>query len=368
MRKATIGIDCRLGGVRHGGIGRYIAEYLRSVVKLSNHNLSLVFSDTEQQRELLKTVAPEHHSRIHTTVADVRHYSVAEQLQLPAVFNNLPIDVLHVPHFNVPLGYRRPFVVTIHDLLWHTTTGTTVTTLPAWQYWLKYAGYRLTVSNAINRAAKIFTPTQFVADSIGEHYDQALNKMVVTYEGVSSSFVPSTQIKRKSKELLYVGSLYPHKNVSVILEALIRLPGYSLQIVGARDAFTESFKKEIHQLGLDARVAIKTKVSDSELVALYQQATALIQPSTSEGFGLTGIEALACGTRLLASDIAVFHEVYQKAALFFNPQDPSSLIDGISQLPSRASTRHNKYVKEALTQCSWDSMTQRILTSIESVL
>ncbi|MBP7875858.1 glycosyltransferase family 4 protein [Candidatus Woesebacteria bacterium] len=368
MRKATIGIDCRLGGVRHGGIGRYIAEYLHSVVRLSDHNFSLVFSDLEQQRELLDAVTTVHRSRIQTTIADVRHYSVAEQLQLPALFNSLPIDVLHVPHFNVPLGYRRPFVVTIHDLLWHTTTGTTVTTLPTWQYWLKYAGYRVIVSNAINRAKKIFTPTQFVADSIGEHYSQALDKMVVTYEGASSIFVPAAQVKRNNKQLLYVGSLYPHKNVRVILDALIDLPEYSLQIVGARDAFTESFKKEVHQLGLDARVSIKTKVSDRELVTLYQQAAALIQPSTSEGFGLTGIEALACGTPLLASDIAVFHEVYQEAALFFNPKDPHSLVDALDQLPNTDTLRHRGSVKEALTQCSWDGMTQRILTSIESTL
>lgn len=368
MRRATIGIDCRLGGVVHGGIGRYIAEYLKRAIGYSDLNFSLVFGSWEQQRELLSSVNPTAQDRIHSRIARVQHYSLAEQVLLPTVFNNLNVDVLHVPHFNVPLGYRRPFVVTIHDLLWHSTRGTSVTTLPAWQYWLKYGAYQLTVRDTISRAARIFTPTQSVANTIKLHYPKAATKQVITYEGVGEQFVPAAQWRRVRKQLLYVGSLYPHKNVVVILDALLQLPTHTLIVVGARDVFTGSFIAEVNRRGLEDRVSIKSRVTDDQLVQLYQSCGAVIQPSTSEGFGLTGVEALACDTALIASDIPVFHEVYGDAAQFFDPHSSASLVSAIETIPHQETVALERARETALSRCSWDRMTKIIIDEIRTLI
>ena len=368
MRRATIGIDCRLGGIRHAGIGRYIAEYLKRVVKTQDLQFSLVCADEAQVRELLEPIASVDRQRIRTTIAPIRHYSVAEQLRLPAVFNELDLDLLHVPHFNVPMGYRRPLVVTIHDLLWHSTRGTTVTTLPSWQYWLKYGAYRATVSSTIGRAQRIFIPTQFVADTITHHYPSAIKKLVVTYEGVGEQFVPNPKIRRASNQLLYVGSLYPHKNVVVILDALQQLPEYKLAIVGARDAFSEELDRQVTARGLSDRVQMVGKVTDASLVEWYQHCTTLIQPSTSEGFGLTGIEALACGAPLIASDIPVFREVYGEAAVFFDPTRAQELVSAITQVSTEKSSARDTKRTQTLSRCSWDTMTDRMVTEFRSVL
>lgn len=367
MRQTAIGIDCRLGGVRHGGIGRYIAEYLKLVVDEGSFRFSLVFSDPQQQQELLSGVSQKNLSRIHTTITDIRHYSISEQLRLPDIFNQLQVDLLHVPHFNVPVGYRRPFVVTIHDLLWHSTRGTAVTTLPAWQYWLKYGAYKYTVGSTVRRAARVFAPTQFVAKTITDHYPQARDKTVVTYEGVGEQFVPFSQ-NRKSQQLLYVGSLYPHKNVSLILDALLQLKNFSLVVAGARDVFAEAFAKEIGRRGLENRVTITGRVSDQELVKLYQTSAAVIQPSTSEGFGLTGVEALACDTALLASDIPVFHEVYGDAALYFDPDGADSLVHAIGQIDQLSSEENKTAREQALAKCSWKRMTDIIVAELKAEL
>lgn len=367
MGRATIGIDCRLGGVRHAGIGRYVAEYVQRVVTTEEFNFSLIFSDSEQLNELLHNIEVKHQSRLQFTIAPYRHYSLSEQLRLPSVFNRLNLNLLHVPHFNVPLGYRRPFVVTIHDLLWHSTRGTTVTTLPAWQYWLKYGAYHLIVGDTIGRAERIFTPTQFVADTIKEHYPTAAHKTVVTYEGVGSQFVIDRTVKRDRAHLLYVGSLYPHKNVVIILDALLHLPDHRLTVVGARDAFTQEFIQEISRRELDDRVTLKNSVSDDALVRLYQSVGAVIQPSTSEGFGLTGVEALACGAPLLASDIAVFHEVYVEAANYFDPVSATGLAELVRNLPTiNPISDHARAT--TLNRYSWETMTQTMLAQMRSII
>jgi glycosyltransferase involved in cell wall biosynthesis len=368
MAQTTIGIDCRLGGVRHGGIGRYIAEYVRRVVATTAFSYSLVFYDEQQRTELLEPLSATTTARLRTTIVPIRHYSLDEQLKLPTVLNRLELDVLHVPHFNVPIGYRRPFVVTIHDLLWHAKRGTTVTTLPRWQYWPKYGAYRIASADAIRRAKRIFVPTEFVASTISQQFPSAKSKTVVTYEGVATNFKPDSKQRRRSKQLLYVGSLYPHKNVGVVLDALQQLPEHQLVIVGARDVFSQTFQNLVKEKGLTDRVIFKGKVSDAELVELYQTTSCVTQPSTSEGFGLTGVEALSCGTPLLASDIPVFHEVYGQAAIFFDPSDAADLVKAIQMIDNAEYVFPTKTVEQTLKRYSWDTMTQTMLSEIKEVL
>lgn len=368
MARATIGIDCRLGGVRHGGIGRYIAEYVSRVVASSSYHFSLVFSDEAQRDELLALIPDSEAGQISTTIVNIRHYSLQEQLKLPGIYTDLNLDLLHVPHFNVPLGFRGPLVVTIHDLLWHSTKGTSVTTLPAWQYWFKYGAYKLTVSTAVKRASRIFVPTQFVAATLSQHYPKATDKLVVTYEGVGKQFTPNASVMRDDHLLLYVGSLYPHKNVSVILDALKNLPEHRLVIVSARDAFAEKFQEKIKELGLSDRVELKSSVPDKQLLQLYWSAGFVIQPSTSEGFGLTGLEAIACNSPLIASDIPVFHEVYGEAAHFFDPMSAESLQETIAGSTTAGEKSQAGARRAVLERYSWDTMTDTMLKTFTQLL
>ncbi|PIR62307.1 MAG: hypothetical protein COU65_04145, partial [Candidatus Pacebacteria bacterium CG10_big_fil_rev_8_21_14_0_10_42_12] len=132
-----IGIDCRLSGVRNAGIGRYVSNLVHELLPLSKSEVTLVlfFYDEVQQAEVLGRDVPEN---CEVVLAPVQHYSFSEQLRLPTIFRKAKIDLLHVPHFNVPLFYQGKYVVTIHDLLWHERKGRAVTTLAPTVYWLKY--------------------------------------------------------------------------------------------------------------------------------------------------------------------------------------------------------------------------------------
>ena len=132
-----IGIDCRLAGSQHAGIGRYTESLLTSLLKVnSNNNWVLFFYDENQAKAVLKNNFD--HQKVQVVITPISHYSVEEQLKLPKIFKAEKLDLLHIPHFNIPIFYSGKLVVTIHDLLWHEYKGGTATTLSPLKYFLKY--------------------------------------------------------------------------------------------------------------------------------------------------------------------------------------------------------------------------------------
>lgn len=368
MPRWRIGIDCRLAGLSHAGIGRYSAELVTELLHLgvTDKIQWVLFCSDEAQVDTLLHDAPAGAST-EIVLTPIRQYTVAEQVLLPRQFRASKLDLLHVPHFNVPLLYRDPFVITIHDLLWHEQRGAAVTTLSASMYWLKYCGYRIVTSQAIARAKHIFVPTKHVAESVKSWYPQAEEKLQVTIEGASTNLTAPKQ-KRDAKHLLYVGSLYPHKNIQVVLKALKQLPDWQLQIVGSRSIFLEQTESLVADLGIQSQVTFSGRLSDTALATAYRTCTALIQPSHSEGFGLTGLEAIALGAPVIASDIPVFHEVYQDAAIYFDQNSPEALIGLLQAFDTHAQQYDEKTQQKVLAQYSWKRMAKQTYSSYLNVL
>jgi len=371
-QKLRIGIDCRLSGKQHAGIGRYIENLVQRLPVDQHIEWILFFHDQKQADEVLQSF---NHSTIRPLVKliPVKHYSLAEQLKLPQVFMAAKLDLLHVPHFNVPIFYHGKLVVTIHDLLWHEQKGTGVTTLPKWQYWLKYLGYRLVASQAIYKANKIIVPSETIKQTLSRYYPQAQKKVVVIKEGIDRKF---QKLKTKNQKtitytlhptpytLLYVGSLYPHKNLELVFQALKQLPEVKLNIVSARSAFRDKLEHQTQASNLKHQISFLGYILDKELIKLYHSSLALVQPSLSEGFGLTGVEAMAAGCPVLASDIPVFKEIYGQAAIYFDPKSTESLIKAIEQLRQLSNLERNKLIKkgrEQTKQYSWDEMVKETI-------
>ncbi|MBU0979060.1 glycosyltransferase family 4 protein [Patescibacteria group bacterium] len=367
-----IGIDCRLAGRQHAGIGRYTAELVKHLVAISQNSPNktqvtfvLFVTNKAQAQELLLNPP----NFVEWVIAPVRHYSCKEQLIMPWIFAGQKLDLLHVPHFNLPLLYRGKVILTIHDLLWHYQRGGKATTLPAWQYNLKYGFYRLTVAHAISKALAIIVPSQKVRAEVQNFYPQTSAKIHVLSEGVSIQPPKSKQasVNLPKDYLLYVGSLYPHKNIPLILKTLQLNPQLQLVIVTARSNFALDIQNQISLLKIKSRVWFLFNQTDEDLAMIYTKATALIQPSFSEGFGLTGLEAMACGTPVLASNIAVFREIYGEAALYFDPHHPKSLLDAIGRLPQH----HQSLIKKGAQQIkrySWVQMATEIFKLYQSLV
>ncbi len=357
----TIGIDCRLAGGKHGGIGRYIQNLVIELLALyPKMRWTLFFFDVAQAEEVLSSIKQEGRSNIKIVFVPVQHYTFAEQFKLPKVFAAEKLDLLHVPHFNIPLFYNGKIVVTIHDLLWHEFKGPAVTTLPMWKYALKYLFYIYVVGEATRKAARIFVPAETIKKTVEKYYPRTKQKIVVTKEGVPTEWTKllqkSTRTPEKKKQFVYVGSLYPHKNVRLVIDALPELPEFSLVLVGTRNVFQKEIEEYVAKKNLSQRVEFKGYLTDRELVTLLEKSFALVQPSFSEGFGLTGMEAMTINVPVLASQIPIFQEIYRDAAIFFDPKRVDSFVKAVQKLETMDREKLSKKGQKVVGQYSWNRM------------
>lgn len=363
-----------MSGAQHAGIGRYVENLALQLLQLPNahqYYWVLFFYDATQSETMMQILSQ--HADVQVTVRyiPIRHYSLQEQRQLPKIFHEYHLDLLHVPHFNIPLNYRGKIVITIHDLLWHEYRGAHVTTLPKWKYWLKYWAYRYTVGSAVKKAQAILVPAHTVRETVVKYYPSASEKIVITREGVSESLQQS-RLKKDTvatKNLLYVGSLYPHKNIQIVLLSLIELPEYRLQIVGARNIFQDQTRKLVRDLGIDAQVDFLGYLPDKELASLMKKSFSLVQPSLFEGFGLTGVEAMSIGLPVIASDIPILQEIYQDAALFFDPRSTPAFTKNVRQLEqSKVRERMIQLGKVVAKQYNWKQTAEQTLHMYQQIL
>ncbi|OGV97453.1 hypothetical protein A2W24_05770 [Microgenomates group bacterium RBG_16_45_19] len=324
-------LDARLYGLKHAGIGRYLLNLIPGLVAAA--------PDT-QFHLLLPPQAVSRFSQANVTpmATTIKHYGLQEQLLLPRLLATTRADLYHFPHFSVPLSFHRPFVVTIHDLLWHEVKNRQATTLSPLVYRLKYFGYRAVVRHVVTQARAIITPSQYVKQQILNFYPATPPaKIHVIYEGVDPHLLrpvssqPSTINQRIY--LLYVGSLYPHKNLSLFIRALNG--SIPLIIVSARSVFQDQLRAQVQAWGLAKQVQFTGYLSDQQLASVISRAQALVQPSLSEGFGLTGLEAMALGTPVLAARAGALPEVYGQAALWFDPKVPTDFNRQLNRLPQQ---------------------------------
>lgn len=363
-----IGIDARLYGPKHTGIGRYNVNLIENLLSIDKTNNYVLFGDPA---ELSKYSS----ERVKVVKLKTRVYSLAEQLINPIVYSAQHLDLLHVTHFNAPILYSGKLIITVHDLIKHYSTGPETSTLPSWQYGIKHLGYQATVAINVKKAAAVITPTHYWKTELVERYHLSPSKIFVTYEGVDQGLNIVENVDHQILEkyslskpfIVYTGNLYPHKNVDTLVNAVSHFNQthdhqLDLAIVSARDHFSDRFrdKPHVHILGF---------VPDSDLNQLYHQALCLVQPSFIEGFGLTGLEAMKCGLPVISSSATCLPEVYQDAALYFDPYSFVDLSDKIDALIKDQALRAT-LIDEGLKQVklySWRKTARETLSVYEKV-
>lgn len=328
-----IAIDARMmGPLETRGIGRYAEELVRAMVKQSDHRFVLLCRNPD--------LSPFHgHDSVEHIKADVPWYGWREQWEMPRFFRVAKADLVHVPHWNVPIGWRGSLAVTIHDvLLLRQPASAKASTLHPFTAHAKRLAFRFVLRNAIRRASVIFTPTQFTADEVRYFFPAADHKLIVTGAGLTD--FPSDgsprdplSVLQGSSYLLYVGSAYPHKRLDLLLTAWHAVsrahPDLHLVIAGEEDVFMARYVADVHRTGLP-RVIFTGRVSDHELSTLYRHARLFVFPSSYEGFGLPPLEALSFGVPVAASDTPVLREVLpERGIFFFRNGDADAMIRAI---------------------------------------
>lgn len=359
-----IGIDARFVGPQGTGLGKYTEKLIQNLQGIDSKNEYRIFL-MSQNWQYLKITNP----NFKKVLADVAWYSIQEQLKMAGIFKTQNLDLLHVPHFNVPIFYKDKFVVTIHDLIHHNFSQESATTKNFVVYKIKRVAYKITIKNAVKNAAAIITPSQFVKKEIIKTFGVEPKKITVTYEAAEEEY-KSAKSTRGGNYLLYVGNLYPHKNIDVLLDAMQDLKNLKLVLVCPRSVFFSRLTKSITEKKLTERVTIRDFQNTNELVKIFEKAKAYIVPSLSEGFGIPGLNAMAAKVPTIASDIPVLREVYSDGALYFDPNSSKDLAAKVETLTGDKQLQ--KKLIDAATRVvakySWQKMAKETLSIYENFI
>ncbi|MBU1323017.1 glycosyltransferase family 4 protein [Patescibacteria group bacterium] len=372
MKKIVL--DARFYGPSHTGLGRYTQALITGLYQLKPRHRIILLSSIKAKKRL-QTLFP----KFEVFPIKARHYSFAEQLELPQVLKFLKPDLVHFLHFNAPIFYSQPFLVTIHDLIKHHSKGLATTTHWPFIYPFKRMGYYLTINHAINHSKLILTPSQAVKKDILQFYPVRQNKIVVTPEAADQIFFKP--ITEKIKELIpdkpyliFTGNAYPHKNLIQLIKAVqLYRQKYNSQlqlvIVTAKDAFYQRLSLQVRRLNALSCIKIKGYSSDVQIQNLYHYSVAFITPSLFEGFGLPGLEAMASQTLVLSSNRTSLPEVYGRQAMYFDPDNLDAIIKVIHQAVNLTNRKQRlQSAQKYARSFSWQKTAQLTLNAYENCL
>jgi len=377
-----IGIDARMMSSNFG-IGRYVQQLVKHLLEIDSENEFVFF--VRDARDLTPDPSPTRRGDFKVVEADIPWYGWEEQVKFKKIIDKEDVDLMHFPHWNVPLLYNKPFVVTIHDLTMYHYPRPEATTLGPIKFWLKDKAHRLVVRHAVKRAKKIIVTSEFTRQDVHETLKVPMEKMVVTYQAPfernkiqdtnNFKIQPSSraQVEGNSKfkiagqYVLYVGAAYPHKNLQGLIKAWKIFNDkydldYKLVLVGKRNYFYNQLfnNRPIEQYN---NVIYKDDVSDTELVSLYTNASLFVFPSLYEGFGLPPLEAMSHGVPVVSSNRSCMPEVLGEAALYFDPENYEQMADviyrGLTDEEIRFVLKDNAI--ELLKTYSWEKLARETL-------
>ncbi len=359
-----IGIDARFYGPKQKGLGRYVQKLVDNLEKVDLNNQYIIFLRKENWSEYQPT-----NSNFKKVLADYRWYSLKEQLMMPFKIWQAKVDLMHFPHFNLPIFCFKPFVVTIHDLVLRKFPTRRASMLNPFLYWLKNLAYRLVVFLAVKRAKKIIAVSNYTKKDILKYFRVKPEKIKVVYEGSPDKL--RTRLKASGaslsakRYLLYVGNAYPHKNLERLILAFEKLIkdeqiDCQLVLVGELDYFYRRLQKQFSTV---EGLFLTDFVSDKELAVLYQKASLYVFPSLGEGFGLPPLEAMAYGLPVVSSEATCLPEILGQAAIYFDPANIEDMAEKIKQVLK------DKKIQEKLIdqgfrkiqEYSWSKMAQETL-------
>jgi glycosyltransferase involved in cell wall biosynthesis len=355
------------------GIGTYIRNLLTHLARIDQ--------DTEYVllcREADSGIARELGENFRTVAAPSANYSVSEQFRIPVSLRREHIDLFHAPHYVLPPLTHCRSVVTIHDcihLLFPQYLPNRLARLYA----------RTAMWTAARRSDRILTGSEASKNDILRCLKVPAEKVTVIYHAIDDrlSHDPSAEqmalvrerYQLKDPFVLYVGNIKPHKNVERLIDAFSRLrrQGFEdlkLLIIGDEISKHPSLRREVHRLKLHKHVRFLGFVPVATLAALYRMASVFVFPSLYEGFGLPPLEAMACGTPVVTSNVSSLPEVVGDAAFLIDPYDPESIADGMRQVLTNEELRQTLRARGFLQvrRYSWEASVQRVREIYAEVL
>ncbi|MBI4497828.1 MAG: glycosyltransferase family 4 protein [Chloroflexi bacterium] len=328
-----IGIDARLAAYREGGITQYTRQLVAALIRQAPDQEWIALQSRRDRRPLC--AAPSVRGAALWTPPHHRW----EQWTLPLELLPHRLDLIHSPDFIPPLRRPCPAVITVHDLAF--LRFPEILTEESRRFYGQ-------IGRAVAGAEGIIAVSEGTRRDLHHLLGVPPERVAVVYHGCDPRFRPPADpgavaafCRRRGLPdsfLLWVGTLEPRKNLPVLLEAMALLKGRlpedrgTLVLAGAPGWREEGLAERVRSLGLADRVRCLGPVAADDLVLLYQAAWVFVFPSRYEGFGLPPVEAMACGTPVVASTAPALPEVLGDAVLYCSPDDPGAFAGAVQRL------------------------------------
>jgi glycosyltransferase involved in cell wall biosynthesis len=270
------------------------------------------------------------------------------QFSLPKIYKELKANLLFSPIPEAPLSSNCRFVVTLHDLI---PLRFPRRTSPLTSY------FRYYIPQVLKQAEHVLCDSEATANDAFNFYQISHRKMTVVPISYDEAHFRFLDLPTQNY-FLYVGRHDPYKNLERLIAAFATLPDqeYELWIAGSPDdRYTPILLAQAKALGVANRVKFLSYVPYAELPSLLNGAIALVFPSLWEGFGLPVLEAMACGTPVITSNLSSIPEVAGDAAILIDPYDLSAIADAMHKVTVDSGLRAqlNQKGRDRATQFSW---------------
>ena len=373
-KKYKIGIDARMYGYAQTGIGNYIRHLLKYIFELDKENNYVIFLLPEEYDNFELP-----NERIRKIKVSAKWYGWKEQLLFPIELYKENLDLMHFTHFNSPVLYFKKSIVTIHDVTPYFFPGHKMKSV------IRKIGFRTVFFSSVKKASKVIAVSENTKIDIVKHFKIKKNKIDVIYEGADSQFKvinnnqKITEIKKKynitKPFIFYTGVWRNHKNLVGLVKAFGILKNkyklnYQLVLGGKEDPYYPEVRKTWEKLGLKKEIIRTGFIKQEELPLFYNAAKLFIIPSFYEGFGLIGLEAMACGTPVVSSNKTSLPEVLGDAAIYFNPNNPEEMAEKM-KLVLTDKKLYNELREKGFKQIrkySWKRMGKETMMIYEKIL
>ena len=335
-------VDATAVPADRGGVGRYV-DGLLGALGAANADFAVVCqrADAERYAQLAPqaTVVPGPPAIAH------RPARLAwEQTGLPLVAQQLGVDVIHSPHYTMPLRAGRPVVVTIHDATFFTSPDDIAA--------VKGTFFRSAIRTALRRATRVIVPSKATRDELVRVLDADPTMIDVAYHGVDPQlFHPPTDVDKarvasrlgiRGEYVAFLGVLEPRKNVPALIRGWVEAVSWrddppALVLAGGR-GWDEDVDAAVAEVPSHLRVVRPGYLRFADLPGYLGGATVVAFPSHGEGFGLPVLEAMACGTPVLTTQRLSLPEVGGDAVAYTEP-DAASIGAALSALLDDAARR-----------------------------
>jgi glycosyltransferase involved in cell wall biosynthesis len=372
-----IGVDIR--HITDFGVGTYIRNILRGLVRLDQENRYFLIGDPERAQEIgdlpesfVPLAVKPHQSRL------------GEAWEFRRVVRQAECDLVHMPHLlSTPLHLPCPYVITVHDLLdymYRASSGSAFRRMLHFQF----------TKRVLSQAARIFAVSNFTKNDVQRLFQISSGKIEVVYNAIDDRFRQghageadrefiAERYQVNYPFLLYAGRISPPKNIVRIIEAFSALktelrkedkyPDLKLIIIGDDLSSHPDLRRTVIKSDVQNDVRFLGFVPIDVLRIFYDAAKVFVFPSLYEGFGLPPLEAMAHGTPVVTSNTSSLPEVVGNAAVLVNPENVFDIMRAIHRVlldqPLRERLKQRGY--EQAARYSWDASAKRILQVYQEV-